>query len=405
MGKTAALFDVGDGQLRTAAEIAETFSLHITTVYKKISRGLLGTLLALPLDRRLDIHPRAKLYDVGDGQLRTVTEITTAFGINRNTLLSRIYRGRPLIQPTRRSGGRSPARFDVGEETDEKNLTVPEISRRFGISRAAIYSRIADGARGKDILATRISVRRASNNPRARRIDVGDGLKLTIKEITDRFGIHPMTLYSRIAKHPDATDHEILHGKQRPLLEADGRRLSEQEWADYLDISVSRLRLKIRQGSLDEIVWKHEHPIRRGQRLTVDGVSRTIQEWTQLLTGKKECALIYKRLYAGFSPRDAVYGRSGRYHGPVGCHRHEDQVAIARLYETGDLLCNNCFVLAQSDSVRCVALPDAETLAEWAARDRRSARNRQAARTEEALAGIDHKALEQLFNEHPFNQE
>lgn len=133
--------DVGNGQLMTVRQIAETAHIGIGTVHSRLEKGITGPALLKPA--------RLTKYDVGPNHPKlTMSEITQLTGLTRgqvNYRLEKGLRGEKLIAPAY-----GDTRFDVG--ADHPAMTVTEIHELTGISQTVINQRIKHGFRGKALI-------------------------------------------------------------------------------------------------------------------------------------------------------------------------------------------------------------------------------------------------------------
>ena len=97
-------------------------------------------------------------------------------------------------------------------------------------------------------------------------------------------------------------------------IEAFGEIHSIREWADRFGMNAYTLykRICVRGMSLEEAV---SAPVVRGhrpaERLEVNGLCLTVSEWAKKLGLRKE--IIYQRLQAGWTAREALFGREMKH--------------------------------------------------------------------------------------------
>lgn len=90
---------------------------------------------------------KGERFDVGNGRMLTVRQITLETGLDPSTIYARLAKGelgQDLVRPLRRK------LFDCG---NGERLTVKEIMLRTGLAETAVRSRISRGVKGKALLA------------------------------------------------------------------------------------------------------------------------------------------------------------------------------------------------------------------------------------------------------------
>lgn len=202
-------YDVGDGRKLTVPEIANKTGLSGQSVRNRIKSGKKGSEL-LRTTHQL-ITQQTPRYDVGDGRLLTAKEIADIVGLTAESIVRRIRRGttgadllkskQQLFKDHHRS--EYPVTYDLG---NSERLTITEISAKYHLSTDLIYLRINQRKTGPDLIKPA--------QKQNQRICFSDGRKLTINQIAAIVQVSPTTIRQRIkANWP--TDDLLLPAQQR----------------------------------------------------------------------------------------------------------------------------------------------------------------------------------------------
>lgn len=112
--------------------------------------------------------------------------------------------GTPTIGPRHRvlGGAKRAAEYDVG---DGRRMTARQMARHSGVDLPTIYARLRRGVRGADLLLPK----------RAKRYDVGGGELLTIHQIMLRTDLSKAAIQSRLSR--GVTGADLLRRERKDL--------------------------------------------------------------------------------------------------------------------------------------------------------------------------------------------
>ena len=283
------------GRMLTTAQIAQRYGTNRLLFCSRLLKGWSA--------ERAATKPARKSYLV-QGERLTSDQIMQKYGIPLSRFIGRLRMGwsadDAVLRPARR--GEWKKRYSVhGAE-----LTIAAMARKYGIGANTIRSRLRSGLSPEEAVTRLTKVRRAPARPTPRGTTylVG-GERLTVKQITDRFGVRSDTFYRRLHKGWDADRAATTGVRHASTFEIHGVRLTPRQIQAKYGVNATTFCSRIERGVPPEKAIEVSAP-RPDRTYPVGDEFLTSQQISERFVLRVRRDTFEKRLRSGWDPERAA---------------------------------------------------------------------------------------------------
>lgn len=230
------------GRMLTTAQIAQRYGTKRGLFCRRLLMGWSAA--------RAATEPARKSYLV-HGERLTSDQITQKYGIPLSRFFSRLRKGWSADDAVLRP--RRPGEWRKRYSVHGVELTIVAMARKYAVGAGTIRSRLRSGLSPEEAVTPLTKVRCAPARPPPRgTVYLVGGERLTVKQITDRFGVRSDTFYRRLHKGWDADRAATTGVRHAATFEIHGVRLTPRQIQAKYGTNATTFCSRIERGVLPE---------------------------------------------------------------------------------------------------------------------------------------------------------